>query len=84
MAPPRKDWQAELRDFLIAGGTNGWGQKEIVKKMESIAQADDIRDELLFLLNCDPPKVQKFVVPTKGRPKTIWRATVHILKGMNA
>jgi hypothetical protein len=75
------DWRETLRDFLIEGGTEGWPQREIVKRMEGTVLAEDISEQLEFLLNCDPPKVQKFLVPTKGRPKTVWRATIHILKG---
>lgn len=77
----QQDWREMLRDFLIQGGTEGWGQREIVKFLENVCLADDIAGELEFLLNCNPPKVQKFLVPTKGRPKTVWRATIHILKG---
>lgn len=78
---PGQIWQDMLRDFLIEGGTEGWAQRDILKRMENVCLADDIQAELEFLLNCKPPKVQKFSVPTKGRPKTVWRATIHILKG---
>jgi hypothetical protein len=69
-----------LRDILIEAGTDGIGQRELVKAMEAHVLVDDITNELEFLLNCNPPKVQKFVVKTRGRPKTVWRATIHILK----
>lgn len=78
---PAQNWQEVLREFLIEGGTEGWGQREVVKKLENMVTVDDIVPELEFLLNTNPPKVQKFLVPTKGRPKTVWRATIHILKG---
>jgi hypothetical protein len=85
MSPPVNkqilNWQDTLREFLIEGGTEGWGQREIVKRLESQVLVEDIIPELEFLLNCTPPKVQKFQVPTKGRTKTVWRATIHILKG---
>lgn len=74
-------WQDHLQGILIENGTEGISQREIIKKLENVALAEDILPELEFLLNCNPPKVQKFVVPTKGRPKTVWRATIHILKG---
>ena len=80
MAYSIETWQEQLHDVLVAAGTEGLGQREIIKKLENIAKADDIVPELEFLLNCVPPKVQKFNVPTKGRPKTVWRATIHILK----
>lgn len=80
-ATPASTWQDMLRDFLIEGGTDGWRQRDIITRMEHCADAEMLKNELEFLLNCDPPKVQKFYVPTKGRPKTIWRATIHILKG---
>lgn len=73
-------WQEHLRDILIEAGTEGRSQRELIKILENVAMADDIIPELEFLLNCKPPKVQKFTVPTKGRSKTVWRATVHILK----
>lgn len=73
-------WQESLRTVLVEAGTEGIGQREIIKKLEHVAVADEVLPELEFLLNCDPPRVQKFTVPTKGRPKTVWRATVHILK----
>lgn len=74
-------WQDHLRDILVEAGTEGIAQREILKKLENVTRADEIRYELEFLLNCNPPKVQKFNVATKGRPKTVWRATIHILKG---
>lgn len=74
-------WQEHLQGILIEAGTEGMSQRDIVKKLENVALAEDIIPELEFLLNCKPPKVQKFNVPTKGRPKTVWRATTHILKG---
>jgi len=73
-------WQDAIRQVLINAGSEGMGQREIIKKLEHVAVADEVLPELEFLLNCSPPKVQKFTVPTKGRPKTVWRATVHILK----
>lgn len=73
-------WQDHLQGILVEAGTEGIGQREIVKKLENVARAEDIVYELEFLLNLKPPKVQKFSVPTKGRPKTVWRATIHILK----
>jgi hypothetical protein len=73
-------WQEMLRDILVEAGTDGIGQRELVKAMEAHVLVDDITNELEFLLNCNPPKVQKFVVKTRGRPKTVWRATIHILK----
>lgn len=78
---PSTTWQDDLREFLIEGGTEGWGQREIVKRLENKVLVEDIIPELEFLLNSNPPKVQKFLVPTNGRPKTVWRATIHILKG---
>lgn len=78
---PATIWQDVLVEFLIEGGTTGWGQREIAKRLENMVDADVMVDELEFLLNCKPPKVQKFSVPTRGRPKTVWRATTHILKG---
>ncbi len=74
-------WQEHLQAILIEAGTEGISQREIVKKLENVALAEDIKFELDFLLNCNPPKVQKFIVPTKGRSKTVWRATIHITKG---
>ncbi len=74
-------WQEALREILIAAGTDGLGQREIIKKLENVALAEDIVPELEFMKAMDPPKVQSFTVPTKGRPKTVWRATIHILKG---
>lgn len=74
-------WQDHLHDLLVEAGTEGLGQREIVKKLENLCRADDILNELEYLLACNPQKVQKFLVPTKGRPKTVWRATIHILKG---
>lgn len=74
-------WQAALVEILVAAGTDGIQQREILKKLENVALRDDIVPELEFLLAEDPPKVQRFTVPTKGRPATVWRATVHILKG---
>lgn len=74
-------WQDIMRDILVEAGTIGLGQRELVKKMENYVLVDDIVNELEFLLNCNPPKVQKFTVKTRGRPKTVWRATIHILKG---
>lgn len=76
----KEAWQEQLVDILIAAGTEGLGQREIVKKLENLCLAEDILPELEYLLNCTPPKVQKFTVPTKGRPKTVWRATIHIMK----
>lgn len=74
-------WQDHLVDILIEHGTEGIGQRELCKLLENVSRADDIVHELEFLLNQTPPKVQKFTVPTKGRPKTVWRATIHIMKG---
>lgn len=73
-------WQEGLQRALIEAGTNGLAQREIIKKLENVALAEEIIPELEYLLACDPPKVQKFIVKTKGRPKTVWRATTHILK----
>ena len=78
---PTSTWQETLKDYLVEGGTDGWRKIDIIRRLEQHADADMIEAELEFLLNCNPPKVQKFLVPTKGRPKTIWRATIHILKG---
>lgn len=80
-ATPASTWQEVLKEYLIEGGTDGWRKVDIIRRMEHMCDADMIDGELEFLLHCDPPKVQKFSVPTKGRPKTIWRATIHILKG---
>lgn len=76
-----RNWQEALVKVLIHAGTEGIGQREIVKKLEHVALAEDIIPELEFHAAKIPPAVQKFTVPTKGRPKTVWRATVHILKG---
>lgn len=76
----RVDWQYRMHQFLIGGGVNGRPQTEIVKHLINHVKAAEINAELAALLSMD--KVQKFELPCmgKGRPTTVWRATVKLLE----
>lgn len=81
-APQYRDWHEVLREFLIAAGTNGRKQKEIVARLQPYVAADEIEPYLTLLQS--ERKVQKFRVPPSkrgGRPSTVWRATTEWMKG---
>jgi len=74
------DWREDLKQFLISGGTSGRKHHEVHDRLQRQAHAKAIDIELEGLLVQE--KVQKFYVPTgmRGKPATIWRATIKILK----
>jgi hypothetical protein len=74
------DWREELQRYLIAAGTNGKKQTDIVIRLQNWVTRDEVVAELEALLA--EKKVQKFKPQTVGRGKapTIWRATVLILE----
>jgi hypothetical protein len=71
------NWEDFLRDVLIAAGTNGLMQTVLVKRFSQFANAEMLVDILEDLRSED--KVQKFIVPSKGRNATYWRATTKML-----
>ncbi len=74
---PTLDWQEELVHMLIEAGTVGLTQTAIVKRFENWKFTAELQNELEVLLAQN--KVQRFKVPTKGRPAIVWRATTLIL-----
>jgi hypothetical protein len=77
---PEKEWQDTLLEVLIAGGTEGVQQHTITKRMndQHRINADTTLNALEVMAS--KHKVQKFIVPGRGRPKTVWRATTEIYK----
>jgi hypothetical protein len=75
-----KEWQDTLIEVLLAGGVEGVGQHYITKRMndQHRISADETLNELEAMAN--KQQVQKFIVPGRGRPKTVWRATTELLK----
>ena len=71
------DWQDKLEGLLIAAGTPGMKQMDIVKKMKNTASAEVIEEYLMALAS--DGKVQRFTVMTRGRSSRIWRATAALV-----
>jgi hypothetical protein len=65
-----------LRDALLEGGTTGILRTALLFKVRSFLKAAEIDFALVLMHELE--MVQKFEVPTKGRPATIWRATNRI------
>ena len=72
------DWREWLAQRLIAAGTNGLKQRDLVYPLRDQVEAGEITEHLEVLKELG--KVQKFKMKTKGRPATIWRATTLILE----
>jgi hypothetical protein len=75
---PTLDWQEELVHILVDAGTVGLTQYQIIKRFDHWILAGQLLNELEILRLQN--KVQRFRVPTKGRPAIYWRATNLILR----
>lgn len=73
--------QEELIRIFLLKGINGISHSELMKLFGHHVLKEELMHELDFLLEQD--KIQKFMIQsTLGRPKTIYRATENILKGL--
>lgn len=66
----------KIKSHLIACGKDGSSQSEILQRMRPTYKADQIISVLSVMHELD--LVQKFDVPTNGRSRTIWRATIYM------
>lgn len=66
----------KLKSFLIAHGKDGATQSEILQSVRPIYKAEQVISVLSVMHELD--LVQKFDVPTAGRSRTIWRATIYM------
>lgn len=71
------DWREKLRDFLISGGTDGRLQSEILVYLANVAVTDEVVTHLEAWRV--EGKVDRYTIPSKGRPSTKWRATTRLL-----
>lgn len=75
-------WQDQLVECLLAAGTVGKKQTELVLRFKNIVKTAELTNELEAMLGVR--KVQKFSVPSpngKGRQTIVWRATNELTKG---
>ena len=75
------DWTDALEQKLIDAGLTGIDHSDILRQFDrrySGVTADDITAHLEALQS--EQKVQSFSIPTRGRPKRVWRATTELLK----
>lgn len=71
------EWRDKLRSFLIQGGTDGRLQRDIIFYMQHYATAVELNSHMeAWRIE---GKVEKFSVPTRGRPATVWRANTTLL-----
>lgn len=66
----------KIKSHLIACGKDGTSQSEILQRLRPTYKADQIFSVLSIMHELD--LVQKFDVPTAGRTRTIWRATIYM------
>lgn len=66
----------KLKAHLIAAGTAGTSQSEILRAVRPQYKSEQIRSVLSVMHELD--LVQKFDVPSAGRNKTVWRATIYL------
>lgn len=83
------DWQVDLVEYLINGGTVGRSQAELIKRASNRVNASDVI-KYLYALQSER-KIQSFAVAPKQwnykpnyrtiiyDPKIVWRATIDIL-----
>lgn len=70
-------WEETITRFLISKGVDGIKQSDLIYKFYQIVSAEEMLPWLEQLK--EERKVDRFIVPTKGRPATWWRATTLIL-----
>lgn len=75
------DWREKLRNFLLQAGTDGRKQKDIVFYLQEVVTAAEITQHMTAWKA--EGKVDRYTVPTGGRPATIWRATTKMLEEVN-
>jgi predicted transcriptional regulator len=74
-----QDYRDVLYDILINAGVHGIAQGKITARMQRVARAPLIHEELNRLRK--KGKVQRFTVPNRTtKPTTVWRATVLLLE----
>jgi hypothetical protein len=66
----------KIKTYLIASGTDGASQSEILQSVRPTYKSEQVLSVLSVMHELD--LVQKFEVPTDGRPKTVWRATIYM------
>lgn len=66
----------KLKAHLISAGTAGTSQSEILRAMRPAYKSEQIRSVLSVMHELD--LVQKFSVPSEGRDRTVWRATIYL------
>lgn len=73
------DWQVDLVEYLINGGTVGRSQTELIKRASNKVNAPDVNAYLHALAS--ERKVQKFIVSDGfkwSKQEIVWRATTEI------
>jgi hypothetical protein len=65
-----------LRSILIRAGLDGLQSAEITRRLRTYLTADQCKTALVIMHELD--MVQRFEVPSGGRPITVWRATKNI------
>lgn len=75
-------WQDQLVECLLAAGTVGKRQTDLILRFKNHVKVAELNNELEAMHAAR--KIQKFEVPNpggKGRRAILWRATTELLKG---